>query len=125
MSQYESWLDRQIREAVERGEFDNLPGTGKPIPDRNELLDENWWIKQWIEREEITGMVPASLKIRKDAEDLMTTVAKESDEAAVRRIVADLNQRIDRVRRSQVDGPPVYLEPFDVDSVVAKWRTRR
>jgi len=28
---WESWVDQQIREAQERGEFDNLPGTGKPL----------------------------------------------------------------------------------------------
>jgi DnaJ homologue, subfamily C, member 28, conserved domain len=125
VSRYESWIDRQIREAQERGEFDNLPGTGKPIPNRNELFDEDWWIKQWIERAEITGPVPTSLKIRKEAEELMETVAKESDEGAVRRIVVRLNDRIDRARRSQVDGPPVYLEPFDVDEVVVRWRAAR
>jgi DnaJ family protein C protein 28 len=27
----ESWIDQQIREAQERGEFDNLPGKGKPL----------------------------------------------------------------------------------------------
>jgi hypothetical protein len=125
VSGYESWIDKQIREAQERGEFDDLPGTGKPIPNRNELYDENWWLKQWIEREQITGMVPTSLKIRKEAEELMETLAKVSDESAVRRIVAGLNERIDRARRSQVDGPPVFLEPFDVDEVVAQWRATR
>jgi len=125
VSGYESWIDKQIREAQERGDFDDLPGTGKPIPNRNELYDENWWLKQWIEREQITGMVPTSLKIRKEAEELMETLAKVSDESAVRRIVASLNERIDRARRSQVDGPPVFLEPFDVDEVVAQWRATR
>jgi len=28
---WESWIDQQIREAQERGEFDNLPGKGKPL----------------------------------------------------------------------------------------------
>lgn len=28
---WESWVDQQIREAQERGEFDSLPGTGKPL----------------------------------------------------------------------------------------------
>ncbi len=28
---WESWVDQQIREAQERGEFDNLPGMGKPL----------------------------------------------------------------------------------------------
>jgi hypothetical protein len=27
---YESWVERQIREATERGEFDNLPGAERP-----------------------------------------------------------------------------------------------
>ena len=28
---WESWIDRQIREAQERGDFDNLPGKGQPL----------------------------------------------------------------------------------------------
>ena len=28
---WEKWVDQQIREAQERGAFDNLPGRGKPI----------------------------------------------------------------------------------------------
>ncbi len=43
--QFESWIDRQIREAMERGAFDNLPGAGRPLD-----LDtsEDWWIKAKI-----------------------------------------------------------------------------
>jgi hypothetical protein len=124
MTGYESWLDRQIREAQERGDFDNLPGTGKPLPNRNELYDEDWWLKQWIEREQLTGLAPTSLMILKEAEELPQTLAKQSSEAAVRQIVLSLNERIDRARRSQVDGPPVRLEPFDVDELVTQWRSR-
>jgi DnaJ family protein C protein 28 len=28
---WESWIEQQIREARERGDFDNLPGSGKPL----------------------------------------------------------------------------------------------
>mgnify|MGYP001616329475 FL=1 len=31
MMQFENWIDRQIREAMERGAFDHLPGAGQPI----------------------------------------------------------------------------------------------
>lgn len=31
MRDWESAIDKQIREAMERGEFDNLPGAGKPL----------------------------------------------------------------------------------------------
>lgn len=122
MSSYESWLDAQIRLAEERGEFDNLPGTGRPLPDRGELYDENWWLNQWIRREEITGVVPTSLKVKKEAEELLTTLARYSSETAVRRTVTELNQRIDQVQRGHVDGPPVILDQFDVDAVVEAWR---
>jgi DnaJ homologue, subfamily C, member 28, conserved domain len=122
---YESRIDRQIREAQERGEFDNLPGAGEPIPDRGELHDENWWLKQWIQRENITGLVPQTLKIRKEAEELDDRLAGETQESSVRRIVADLNARIVRANRGLVDGPPVVISLFNVDDVVARWREAR
>ena len=42
---FETWVERQIREATERGEFDNLPGAGKPVADLDKPHDELWWIK--------------------------------------------------------------------------------
>jgi hypothetical protein len=47
----ESACDRLIREAMERGEFDDLPGAGKPIPGRGEPYAPNWWVKSFVERE--------------------------------------------------------------------------
>ncbi len=32
LPQWESAIDQQIREAQERGDFDNLPGQGRPLP---------------------------------------------------------------------------------------------
>jgi hypothetical protein len=122
---YETWLDREIRLAQERGDFDNLPGSGQPLPDHGELYDEEWWIKQWVRREQITGFAPATLLVKREAEDLLERLAAESSEATVRRIVTELNQRIDRAVRSQLDGPPVVLTPFDVDAVVESWRRSR
>jgi hypothetical protein len=124
-SAYESWIDRQIREAQERGEFDALHGTGKPLPDRGELYDENWWLKQLIEREKLTGLVPESLRIRKDIDDLPERLRRETSEVTVRSIVADLNRRIELARRGMVDGPPVIVSTLDVDEVVAAWRAAR
>jgi hypothetical protein len=124
-SWYESRIDRLIREAQERGEFDDLPGSGKPLPGRGEPYDENWWLKNWVRRENLTGLAPTSLKIRKEADELMETLAKLSSESAVRAIVVDLNERIERVRRGLVDGPPVFLRMFDVDRVLDAWRQQR
>src|SRR5690242_4181148 len=96
---YESVVDRRIREAQERGEFDNLPGQGRPLPGYGQAYDEDWWIKDWVRRENITGVLPTSLRLRREVEDLARTVAGKSTESAVRRLVADLNERIGRARR--------------------------
>jgi hypothetical protein len=121
---YESWVDKQIREAEERGEFDNLPGAGKPLPDRNELYDEDWWLKQWIAREGIKGDtgLPTTLRLRREIENIQNAAAHKTTEADVRDLVADLNNRIVLAIRGHADGPPVPLRKVDADEVVRAWR---
>ena len=68
---YESSIDRQLREATERGEFDNLAGAGRPLRDHGREYDEDWWVKDWLEREGATaGVIPPTLALRREVEDL-------------------------------------------------------
>ena len=53
-----TWVERQIREAAERGEFDNLPGAGKPIADLDKPHDELWWVKDKLRREHLSYLPP-------------------------------------------------------------------
>ena len=122
MTGFESWIDRQIREATERGEFENLPGAGKPIKGLDGRDDENWWIKGLIERENITGVLPGPLLLRKEVAEISKTVASCRTEAAVREMVADLNARIADSRRRGVDGPSIFVRSVDVERVVRDWR---
>lgn len=46
----EQFVDRLIRQAMERGAFDDLPGKGRPIPGQGEVDGEGWWIRRWVER---------------------------------------------------------------------------
>ena len=71
VSGYESWIDRQIREAQERGEFDDLPGAGKPIKGLTGRQDENWWVKGLMERENLAPVLPTSLSLRKESQSLV------------------------------------------------------
>ena len=123
---YESSVDRQLREAQERGEFDNLEGLGKPLPDAGREYDEDWWVKDWLRREGGgSGVLPPTLALRREAEDLPQIVDRLRYEAAVRDRVAAVNDRIRRARLGQLDGPAVLLTPFDADEVVRGWRERR
>ena len=123
---YESSIDRQLREAQERGDFDNLPGIGKPLPDAGREYEEDWWVRSWLEREGGTsGALPASLRLRREAEDLDALADRRTTEKAVRELVAEVNERIRKARAGLMDGPPVLLRPFDADLVARGWRERR
>jgi hypothetical protein len=121
---FETWIDRQIREASERGEFDNLPGAGKPIPGIGGPDDEMWWVKQLMRRENLSYL-PPTLALRKEAEDVLAAVPAATSESAVREMIAKLNEKIAAAIRTPVDGPPLNLIPLDVDKVVESWRENR
>jgi hypothetical protein len=46
----EMLADRVIREAIESGEFDDLGGTGQPLPGKGTVDDDMWWVRSWLER---------------------------------------------------------------------------
>lgn len=50
MSDIGPTVDRIIREAMERGEFTDLPGEGKPIPGAGQHDDDLWWVRNWLLR---------------------------------------------------------------------------
>ena len=121
------WVERQIREAVERGAFDNLPGAGKPIADLDKPHDELWWVKDKLRRENLSYLsyLPPTIALRKEAEDALLAASRAVSEAQVRRIVADINGKIVEGNRKAASGPPLNLMPFDVERVVRAWRERR
>jgi len=124
MEQQTLWVDLQIRRAMERGEFDDLPGAGKPLklPDRH---DPDWWVKQLIEREKITGVLPPALGLRKEDAELDAVLDREANEEGVRRQVDDFNRRVVEARRQLQGGPPVVTPTRDADAEVAAWAARR
>lgn len=54
--------DNRIRQAMEEGQFDDLPGFGKPIPDIDEPYDPMWWVKKWMKREKLSAEIGQALK---------------------------------------------------------------
>ena len=125
MEQKALWVDLQVRRAMERGEFDNLPGAGKPIRGLGDTHDPDWWVKSLIERERITGVLPPALGLRKEDAELDGLLDREMTEDGVRRIVADFNRRVVEARRQLQGGPPVVTPTRDVDAEVVAWRDRR
>ena len=121
---WESWVEAQIRVAMEQGAFDNLPGAGKPLPNLDQEHDPLWWVRQLVQREQIS-MLPPSLELLRRVERELATIEKLHDEATVRRRVAALNVEIAKVNATVVEGPPTRLGTLDVDHVVAQWQRTR
>ena len=122
---FESWVDAQINEATARGEFENLPGFGKPLPDLTGDHDELWWIRNWLKRENLS-FTPPSIALRKAAEDLLATLERFPTERGLRNALDELNVRVREMNRSfVVDGPPSNMMPLDVEPIVARWAELR
>ena len=121
---FETWIDRQIREATERGEFDNLPGAGKPV-NLGDPNDELWWVRRKLEKEDLSGALPTSLSLRKEKERIQDTLSDVRDAELARAIITDLNARIADSNVRQVEKVPIFTAPLDVEATLAAWRSRR
>ncbi len=126
MDRYESSVDRQIREAQERGDFDNLPGAGRPIPGLTGRDDADWWVKGLMEREGLKAPLPPALALRREIEQLPETLADVRDERVAQALVEALNDRIlDLRRRPPERGVPLFVRTVDVDEALVRWRAAR
>lgn len=123
---WESVLDRQVREAQERGAFDDLPGAGRPLPGLDGPDDELWWVRGWIRREGLStdALLPPSLQLRKEVDALPETLRQLATEEAVRQVVRELNARIVAFLRAP-SGPRVRIGRVDADRAVRQWRRAR
>lgn len=120
---WESFADRRIREAEAEGAFANLPGLGRPIPGLDEPLDENWWVRDKLKRENVNA-VPPVLEARLDVERTRERLRSITDERLVRRELEALAERVRRAHYSHVAGPADGIRPIDVETELARWRSQ-
>lgn len=119
------WVERQIRAAQDRGAFDDLPGAGKPLPKNSGDVLE--WVADKLRAEETDtrALLPPSLQLRKELEELPARLSKVRTEREVRVIIADLNKRIRAEILVPHAGPPLLVRLVDVEEEVERWRASR
>jgi hypothetical protein len=118
-------IETAIQVAIRRGEFDDLPGAGKPLEGLGTHHDPDWWIRRKIETENLTGLGPPALLLRSEDRELEGELYRLGREADVRAVLEDFNRRVKEARRQLQGGPPVVTEPRDVEAEVEAWATRR
>jgi hypothetical protein len=120
-----AFVESAIQVAIRQGQFDNLPGAGKPLEGLGDHHDPDWWIRRKIETENLTGIGPPALLLRTEDRGLdqeLDLLGRESD---VRVVLEDFNRRVIEARRQLQGGPPVVTTPRDIDAEVQAWARRR
>lgn len=125
---FETWVDRQITQAQERGDFSALPGAGRPLKnlDREETAYD--WALAKARREGVdTGaMLPPGLRLRRERDDLPDRASLLATEAEVRALAEDYNARVEAFWRLPAESRWAAVPGLaDVEALVEGWRRDR
>ncbi|MGZ8432004.1 MAG: DnaJ family domain-containing protein [Candidatus Deferrimicrobiaceae bacterium] len=82
--------ERKIREAIERGEFANLPGAGKPLRlEDDSMIPEDLRVAYKILKN--AGCIPAELELRREIITLRDLLRSIEDDDEKRERIQELN----------------------------------
>jgi hypothetical protein len=115
MDLFAAIAERRIQEAMERGEFDDLPGKGKPLS----LEDDDPMVPAELRMAyrmlKNAGMLPPELELHKEVlrlSDLVNAIADEGERRERRRELDYKLLKLNTMRRRPVflEGLPEYRE---------------
>jgi hypothetical protein len=113
-------VERQIAEAIERGELDSGPLSGCPIADLDTTRQQGWWAEQFVRKER-------SRLAREEALEELGSWRRRfwraASEAELVPMVAEANERIAHFNLHLIDVDA--LPAFDVAKVITAWRSLR
>ena len=105
---WESLVDRQIREAMEDGRFDNLPHRGQPLPVEDETYAGDWALAFRMLRN--AGVAPPWIEADKEVRQLLAQrdallaraagasgFVRRRDRATLERLVVEVNAGVARL----------------------------
>lgn len=102
---FDKIADRKIREAMQQGEFDNLPNRGKPI-DLEEYFKWPADLRMAYSVLKSAGCVPQEVSMLKDIANLEESLARalrEDERARIRKAIdlrrTELNLALERAKR--------------------------
>jgi hypothetical protein len=88
---FDKLVEEKIREAMANGEFDNLPGKGKPLDlDAYFATPEDMRVAHSMLKN--AGFVPEEMELLKETDSLKAALAKSSDEDDKKRIKKKLDE---------------------------------
>ncbi len=124
--QIDNWVEHSIKAAQRRGDFDNLPGAGKPLDLDADQNDPDWWLRRKIQREkiDISAALPGPMALRLERSTFPDSLLHLADEGAVREVLLDFNERVLADRRRPVAAlqSPAVVGRVNVEAMLSHWR---
>ena len=117
---HEPWIERVIREAQESGKFDDVAGSGEPIPDLDRPYDASWWARRWVTRERQRD---ATITLAREVEQELPRLLAGTVEDRLRTGLESLNTKIREHNSAAPKGNDLPL--LDVDQLLREWAKRR
>jgi hypothetical protein len=127
---WESLVERQIREAMSQGAFDDLPYQGRRLPLEDDSAAGEWAIAHRLLRE--AGVAPAWIESDKEARRLiaeldalieraprMSSLSQQRARGELRRIVSAANAAIERLN-SEAPTDRQHRRPLDPTRLAAR-----
>jgi hypothetical protein len=130
----ESLFERQIREAMAAGQFDNLPLQGKPLPNDDNPHAGEWGLAYKMLKD--AGYAPPWIEADKDVRRLLerrdgilekarsgpppSAIEQRRDREQIERLVRDVNAAIERVN---AEAPSIrqHRRPLVLDEELAAY----
>jgi len=105
----EKIAEKKIREAIERGEFANLPGAGKPLRlEDDSMIPEDLRVAYKILKN--AGCIPPELELRREIITLRDLLRSIESEDEIREGIRELNYKL--LKLNIMAGRTVNLDDF-------------
>lgn len=106
--------ERKISEAMARGEFDDLPGRGKPLALEDELAGVPAELRMAYKILKNAGFVPPEVELRREILSLRQLVDRLDDDAERKKKQQELDVKI--LKLSMMLRRPLDLDHFSASS---------
>ena len=123
---FETWVEQQISRGLERGDFDNLPGAGKPQHLDPGPADEDaramWWALRILRNADVET---DEIRYRKRISALREHIAAAEEEPTLVALVREHNQYVRRLNTMGTNVIRSTFGPLDEAAELGRLRDRQ